>query len=100
MDAEHLRGFLVLADTRNLERAAKLTFLTVTDLTILLDEVEAETQSCFFVRSSDGQLQLTVDGVAFRHRAEATLRIIEKIFRELSANWRTSTRDSKEDRSP
>jgi DNA-binding transcriptional LysR family regulator len=97
MDADHLRAFLALANTLNVEQAARCLFLTTNDTIVLLDEVEAETQACLFLRSSTGELELTREGALFRRGAQIVLAVIDDLIGSFAASWRDLNFESKQD---
>lgn len=89
MRLEDLQQFLVIADTRNLHRAAERTGLTQSALTKSVRRLEDELGVRLFDRAPRG-LELTDVGEAFAKRIGVMNLELKEALRELG-EWRTST---------
>src|SRR5579864_2578306 len=78
MELHHLRTFVVVAEEKNVTRAAKHLFMTPPAVSAHLKALEEELNVTLFVRTSQG-MQITDKGQLLRVKAEQTLRAAQEL---------------------
>jgi DNA-binding transcriptional LysR family regulator len=78
MELHHLRTFVIVAEEKNVTRAAKRLFMTPPAVSAHIKALEEELNVTLFVRTSQG-MQITEKGALIKAKAEQTLRAAQDL---------------------
>jgi DNA-binding transcriptional LysR family regulator len=87
MELNHLRTFLVVAEERNVTRAAERLFMTPSSVSAHIKAIEEELNLKLFIRKPQG-MEITEQGSIIRAKAESILQDVQEIV-NLSARMQT-----------
>lgn len=78
MELNHLRTFLVVAEERNVTRAAERLFMTPSSVSAHIKAIEEELNLKLFIRKPQG-MEITEQGSIIRAKAESILQDVQEI---------------------